>query len=119
VVTLADGYAAREAAKVMIDDARQALGDPTREITLGADKGYDAVEFIEACKALKVTCHVAQKQVRSPVGGARINRPECGLRGFPAIAQALRKGFRLGQEHRRFALGDSAGLEEGGVDYSK
>jgi hypothetical protein len=32
VVTLPDGYAEREAAKVMIDDARQALGDPTREI---------------------------------------------------------------------------------------
>jgi transposase len=62
VVTLADGYAEREAAKVMIDDARQALGDPTREITLGADKGYDAAEFIEACKAMKVTPHVAQNK---------------------------------------------------------
>ena len=59
VVTLADGYAEREAAKVMIDDARQALGDPTREITLGADKGYDAAEFIKACQEMNITPHVA------------------------------------------------------------
>ena len=51
VVTQADGYAEREAAKAMINDARQALGDDEREITLGADKGYDAKEFIDACQA--------------------------------------------------------------------
>ena len=33
-------FAEREAAKAMINDARQALGDDEREITLGADKGY-------------------------------------------------------------------------------
>ena len=39
----------REAAKAMINDARQALpGDELITITLGADKGYDAKEFIEA-----------------------------------------------------------------------
>jgi transposase len=60
MVTKADGYAEREAAKAMISDARQALGDDEREITLGADKGYDAKEFIDACVAMKVTPHVAQ-----------------------------------------------------------
>jgi transposase len=60
MVTQADGYAEREAAKAMISDARQALGDDEREITLGADKGYDAKEFIDACVAMKVTPHVAQ-----------------------------------------------------------
>lgn len=60
VVTIADGHAEREAAKVMINDARQALDDPAREITLGADKGYDAQEFVEACVDMKVTPHVAQ-----------------------------------------------------------
>lgn len=62
VVTQADGYAEREAAKAMIHDARQALGDDEREITLGADKGYDAKEFIDACQAMKVTPHVAQNK---------------------------------------------------------
>lgn len=60
VVTTADGYAEREAAKVMIHDAAQVKGDPEVEITLGADKGYDAKEFIDALAQLKVTPHVAQ-----------------------------------------------------------
>ena len=60
MVTTADGYAEREAAKAMISDARQALADGEREITLGADKGYDAKEFIDACVAMNVTPHVAQ-----------------------------------------------------------
>ena len=62
MVTKADGYAEREAAKAMINDARQALGDEERAITLGADKGYDAKEFIDACQAMKVTPHVAQNK---------------------------------------------------------
>lgn len=60
IVTQADGFAEREAAKVMINDARQAMGDDEREVTLGADKGYDAQEFIDACVAMNVTPHVAQ-----------------------------------------------------------
>ena len=59
-MTRADGHAEREAAKIMINDARQAVKDASVEITLGADKGYDAQEFIEACDEMKVTPHVAQ-----------------------------------------------------------
>jgi hypothetical protein len=59
-VSCADGHAEREAAKVMINDARQAANDAAAQITLGADKGYDAEEFIEACQQMKVTPHVAQ-----------------------------------------------------------
>jgi IS5 family transposase len=62
MVTTADGFAEREAAKAMISDARQALGDDAREVTLGADKGYDAKEFIDACVAMTVTPHVAQNK---------------------------------------------------------
>lgn len=59
VVTTADGYAEREAAKVMIADAKQ-VADEKAQITLGADKGYDAAEFIEALTEMKVVPHVAQ-----------------------------------------------------------
>ena len=38
VVTIADGYGEREAAKVMITDAKQ-VADEQAQITLGADKG--------------------------------------------------------------------------------
>ena len=59
-VTQADGYAEREAAKAMVNDARQAHEDPDVSITLGADKGYDAKEFIEALQEMNVLPHVAQ-----------------------------------------------------------
>jgi IS5 family transposase len=60
MVTTADGFAEREAAKAMINDAVQAADNPTAEITLGADKGYDAKEFIEALQEMNVIPHVAQ-----------------------------------------------------------
>jgi hypothetical protein len=43
----------------MIADAKQ-VADENAEITLGADKGYDAAEFIETLTQLKVAPHVAQ-----------------------------------------------------------
>jgi len=60
MVTTADGFAEREAAKAMINDARQAADNPQAEITLGADKGYDAQEFIDALQEMNVIPHVAQ-----------------------------------------------------------
>jgi len=60
MVTKADGYAEREAAKAMINDARQAAKNPEAQITLGADKGYDAKEFIDALQEMNVVPHVAQ-----------------------------------------------------------
>ena len=45
MVSTAGGYAEREAAKVTIVDAKQVAGDGAL-ITLGADKSYDAAEFI-------------------------------------------------------------------------
>jgi transposase len=60
MVTTADGLAEREAAKVMIKAAVQAARDPETSITLGADKGYDAKEFIDALQEIKVIPHVAQ-----------------------------------------------------------
>jgi transposase len=57
-VTQADGHAERQAAKQMIADVRQAT--PDAQITLGADKGYDAAQFIAELHQMKVTPHVAQ-----------------------------------------------------------
>jgi transposase len=60
MLTTADGHAEREAAKIMINAACEAAADDTINITLGADKGYDAKEFIDACLEMRVTPHVAQ-----------------------------------------------------------
>lgn len=87
MVTKADGYAEREAAKAMINDAHQALTDPQREITLGADKGYDAAEFVQACQAMGVTPHVAQNK-----SGRSSAVPE-------SIAQSV--GYAISQQKRK------------------
>ena len=61
MVTHATGLAEREAAKKMIQDARQAA--PKRaQVTLGADKAYDARAFIEALQGMNVVPHIAQNK---------------------------------------------------------
>jgi transposase len=92
MVTRADGYAEREAAKVMLGDARQVVPDPQTEITVGADKGYDAQEFIDACREMKVTPHVAQN-----TAGRRSAVPDeiAGSAGY-AISQQKRKRIEQG-----------------------
>ena len=52
-----DGHAEREAAKTIINDARQA--NPEGALTLGAYKGYDAAEFVEALQEMTVALHIA------------------------------------------------------------
>ena len=59
-LTEAHGRAEREAALVMA--AR--LPGSTRRVTLGADKGYDALEFVEGLRQWSVTPHVAQNNTR-------------------------------------------------------
>ena len=87
MATRADGYAEREAAKLMIAKARQAVADPTVEVTLGADKGYDAKEFITELQRLNVTPHVAQNK-----SGRSSAVPE-------EIAQS--EGYMLSQRKRK------------------
>ena len=58
-VTPADGHAEREAAKEMIGEA-VAAADADAQVTLGADKGYDAAEFVDALQQMNVVPHIAQ-----------------------------------------------------------
>ena len=60
MVTTADGHAEHKAAKEIVGDTRQAKDDPEIEIALGADKGYDAKEFIAALQEINVTPYAAQ-----------------------------------------------------------
>ena len=53
--TQADGFAERAAALEMLGE----LSDGPR-VTLGADRGYDTRDFVESCRSLAVTPHVAQ-----------------------------------------------------------
>ena len=61
--TLANGTAERDAAKAMV--ARSVAG----KATLGADKGYDVTEFVDALRQQDITPHVAQKKKCSAIDG--------------------------------------------------
>jgi transposase len=55
-LTFADGHAERVAALHMIEPH----ADRPQAITLGADKAYDAEDFVNELRSMKVTPHVAQ-----------------------------------------------------------
>ena len=65
-LTQADGHAERRAALDMIH--RHSPGS-TRQLTLGADKGFDAAEFVADLRKACVTPHVAQKSRHSAIDG--------------------------------------------------
>jgi transposase len=63
--TQADGYGERRAALAMIN--RRCPGE--RQLTLGADKGYDTADFVADLRAMNVTPHVAAKVKGSALDG--------------------------------------------------
>ena len=71
-LTQADGHAERRAAMDMIH--RHSPGS-TRQLTLGADKGFDAAEFVADLRQACVTPHIAQKSRYSAID-ARTTRHE-------------------------------------------
>ncbi len=75
VLTLATGTAEREAALEMVGG----LPEGSR-VTLGADKGYDAAEFVAELRSMNVTPHIAQNDTnrRSAIDG-RTTRHESYL----------------------------------------
>jgi transposase len=78
-LTQATGTAECDAALEMLED----LGG-SKQVTLGADKGYDTRGFVEACRERSVTPHVAQKK-RSAVDGRTTRH-----KGY-ALSQRIRK----------------------------
>jgi transposase len=78
--THATGTAEREAAKVMAARTVTKAG-----ATLGADKGYDVPEFVEAIREQGVTPHVAQKKK-----GSAIDRRTTRHAGY-AVSLKIRK----------------------------
>jgi transposase len=82
-LTLADGHAERVAALHMIEPH----ADRPTAITLGADKAYDAEDFVNELRSMKVTPHVAQNTSgRSSVIDGRTTR-----HGGYAVSQRIRK----------------------------
>ena len=84
-LTQANGHAERLAALAMIE--RQA--DRPRAVTLGADRGYDATDFVNELRSMNVRAHVAQNTTRrfgrSAIDGRTTRQP-----GY-AASQRIRK----------------------------
>ena len=80
--TQATGTAEREEAKAMIE--RHSPGS-TRQLTVGADKGYDTADFVVDLRTMCVTPHVAQK-----VKGSAIDNRTTRHAGY-AVSQRRRK----------------------------
>ncbi len=84
------GHAERIAALAMIEP----YADRPRPIPLGADRGYDAEDFVKELRSMKVRPHVAQNLTRSRGRSAidgRTNRHP----GF-AVSQRIRKRIEEG-----------------------
>jgi transposase len=79
-VTMADGYAERDAAVEMVWQ----LGGSKR-LTVGADKGYDSEDFVKEMRDMNVTPHVAKKGIGKTIDG-RTTRHE---------------GYRISQNKRK------------------
>lgn len=80
----ADGYAEREVAATMLADVSR----PGVRVTVGADKNYDTRGFVNTCREMKVTPHVARNTRRA--GGSAIDGRTTRHRGY-AMSQRRRK----------------------------
>jgi transposase len=109
-LTLADGHAERVAALHMIEPR----ADRATAITLGADKAYDAEDFVNELRSMKVTAHVAENTSgRSSSIDGRTTR-----HGGYAVSQRIRKRIEeafgwikkvAGQEKTKFRGRDRVG----------
>ena len=109
-LTPADGHAERVAALHMIEPR----ADRPQAITLGADKAYDAEDFVNELRSMKVTPHVAQNTSgRSSAIDGRTTRHA----GY-AVSQRIRKQIEeafswikmvAGQEQTKFRGCDRVG----------
>jgi transposase len=109
-LTLADGHAERVAALHMIEPR----AERAQAITLGADKAYDAEDFVNELRSMRVTPHVAQNTSgRSSAIDGRTTR-----HGGYAVSQRIRKRIEeafgwmktvAGQEKTKFRGRDRVG----------
>lgn len=109
-LTRADGHAERVAALHMIE----VHADRPRAITLGADKGYDAEDFVNELRSMKVTPHVAQNTSgRSSAIDGRTTRHD-GYAASQRIRKRIEEAFGwiktvAGQQKTRFRGIDRVG----------
>jgi hypothetical protein len=100
---MANGTAERDAALVML----QKLSG-TRPVTVGGDKGFDTFGFVEECRNLRVTPHVAQTW--DDVAAARFMAASRGtlVRPQPEEEEAHRRMLWLAEDDCLVAEGSTS-----------
>jgi transposase len=88
-LTRVSGHAERLAALAMIEP----WADRPRAITLGADKGYDAADFIEELRTLNVRPHVAQNTSRRRSAIDRRTTRHPGYRASQRMRKRIEEAF--------------------------
>ena len=95
-LTEANGHAERIAALHHI----QPRADRPTPITLGADKAYDAEDFVNELRSMNATPHVAQNASGRSSTISPPHNATRALRSEPTHPQTDRGGLRLDQDHR-------------------
>jgi len=109
-LTAADGHAERIAALSMIEPR----ADRPRAITLGADKAYDAEDFVNELRSMNVRAHVAQNDNGRRSAIDRRTTRHAGYAMSQKIRKRIEEGFGWiktvgGQRKTRFRGADRVG----------
>ncbi|MGZ3280984.1 MAG: IS5 family transposase [Caulobacteraceae bacterium] len=109
-LTCADGHAERIAALSMIEPR----ADRPRAVTLGADKAYDAEDFVNELRSMNVRAHVAQNDNGRRSAIDRRTTRHAGYAASQRIRKRIEEGFGwiktvAGQRKTRFKGKDRVG----------
>ena len=111
-LTRADGHAERLAALAMIEPRADRPG----RITLGADKGYDAEDFVNELRSMNVVPHVAAKTRSSAIDG-RTTR-HVGYRASQIVRKRIEEAFGWAKAAAGFARARHRGLARVGWQFT-
>ena len=111
-LTQADGHAERVAALAMIEPRADRPG----RITLGADKGYDAEDFVNELRSMNVAPHVAAKTRSSAIDG-RTTR-HAGYRASQITRKRIEEAFGWAKAAAGFARARLRGLARVGWQFT-
>ena len=111
-LTRADGHAERVAALAMIEPR----ADRPARITLGADKGYDAEDFVNELRSMNVAPHVAAKARGSAIDG-RTTR-HAGYRASQITRKRIEEAFGWAKAAAGFARTRHRGLARVGWQFT-
>jgi IS5 family transposase len=111
-LTRADGHAERVAALAMIEPRADRPG----RITLGADKGYDAEDFINELRSMNVVPHVAAKTRNSATDGRTTGH--AGYRASQIVRKRIEEAFGWAKAAAGFGRARHRGLARVGWQFT-